>query len=253
MIFFHKSQDVRNINIKLANQFYLKFQIIRSVSSVSACMTTTATCSSAFQIITEAEVPRLVVLPVTFTDDADCIALFQGFRIKLIKTYQYISLLDKLPIQLDEAYLLSQRDGRIQLAERIFLQKILCQFLISCLMFPILLVAIVIFLKCSHQNNTVGISIAEKTETPVGGFYEIAETNDVTTILIGIQNTVGSAESLQQSMHSQVLIYPERIETFCVKARQEHSYHNEQIYILVLGAQGKVLVVVLEHFSTRIV
>ena len=120
-------------------------------------------------------------------------------------------------------------------------------------MFPILFVAIVIFLKGSHQNYTVGISITEKTEAPVGGFYEIAETNDVTTILIGIQNTVGSAESLQQSMHSQVLIYPERIETFCVKARQEHSYHNEQIYFLVLSAQGEVFVVVLEHFSTRIV
>ena len=216
-------------------------------------MTTTATCSSAFQIITEAEVPRLVVLPVTFTDDADCITLFQGFRIKLIKTYQYISLLDELPIQLNEAYLLSQRDGRIQLAERIFLQKFLSQFLISCLMFPILFVAIVIFLKGSHQNNAVGISIAEKPEAPVGGFYEIAETNDVATILIGIQNTVGSAESLQQSMHSQILVHPERIETFCVKARQEHSYHNEQINFLVLGAPGKILVVVLEQFSTRIV
>ena len=196
MIFFHKSQDVRNINIKLANQFYLKFQIIRSTSSVSASMTTTATCSSAFQIITAAEVPRLVVLPVTFTDNADCIALFQGFLIKLIETYQNISHLDKLPIQLNEAYLLSQRDGRIQLAERIFLQKFLSQFLISSLMLAILFVAIVIFLKGAHQNYTVGISIAEKTEASVGGFYEIAETNDVTAILIGIQNTVGSAESL---------------------------------------------------------
>ena len=120
-------------------------------------------------------------------------------------------------------------------------------------MLAILLVAIVIFLKGSHQNNAVGISVAEKTEAPIGGFYEIAETNDVATILIGIQNTVGSAERLQQSMHSQVLVNPKCIETFCVKTRQKHSYHNEQIYILVLSAQGKVLVVVLEHFSTRIV
>ena len=111
-----------------------------------------------------------------------------------------------------------------------------------------LLVTIVVVIKGSHQHNAAGILVAKQSQTLVGGFFQIAEADDVAAVLHGIQYAVGAAESLQESMHLQVLIHPQRVQRLGIETRQEHVDHNQQVQFAVLHALAHVLVEALESF-----
>ena len=54
-------------------------------------------------------------------------------------------------------------------------------------------------------------------------------------------------------MIPEVLVYPQRVQRCCVKARQEHVHHQQQVYLPVLHSQRNVLVVVGELVGTGVV
>lgn len=70
--------------------------------------------------------------------------------------------------------------------------------------------------------------------------------------LDGVQNPVRPGKHLDQAVHFKILVHPERVERRCVKTRQEHIDHNEQIDLPRLDALGQVFVVVLELVRRRV-
>ena len=49
----------------------------------------------------------------------------------------------------------------------------------------------------------------------------------------------------------QILVHPERIERRCVKTREEHIHHDEQIDLALLHPLREILIVVLERIAIR--
>ena len=107
-------------------------------------------------------------------------------------------------------------------------------------------VAIVIVGKWAQRHDPVGRSIAETRYGGVCTLLQIAEAYNIAKGLYGVQNAVCARKRLQEPVHLQVLIHPQRIECGGIEARQEHIDHNKQVELLVLHPQGYILIVALE-------
>ncbi len=81
---------------------------------------------------------------------------------------------------------------------------------------------------------------------------QIAEADDITVGLDGVQNPVRPGKRLNETVHFKILVHPERVERCRVKACQEHVDHDEQIDLPRLDALGQVFVVVLELVRRRV-
>ena len=77
--------------------------------------------------------------------------------------------------------------------------------------------------------------------------------NEVIAFLDGIQDTIGTRVCLDESVHFQVLVHPQSIQSSCIEAGQEHVDYNQQVQFLVLHTQGYILVVVLECITGSII
>ena len=81
---------------------------------------------------------------------------------------------------------------------------------------------------------------------------QIAEADDIAVGLDGVQNPVRPGKRLDQTVHLEIFVHPERVERRRVKACQEHIDHDEQIDLPRLDALGQVFVVVLELVRRRV-
>lgn len=81
---------------------------------------------------------------------------------------------------------------------------------------------------------------------------QIAETDNVAVGLDGVQNPVRPGKRLNEAVHLEIFVHPERVERCRVKARQEHIDHDEQIDLPRLDALGQVFVVILELVRRRV-
>ena len=97
-----------------------------------------------------------------------------------------------------------------------------------------ILVAKVVILIATHQDDTARFLISEKGDGVVGALLQIAEANDVAEHLDGIENPVGAGIGLDQAVHFQVFIHPQRIQRCGIEAGQEHIDHDQQVKFLVL-------------------
>ena len=115
------------------------------------------------------------------------------------------------------------------------------------MIFPVgILVAKVVILIATHQDDTARFLIAKQRNCIVGTLLQIAEANDVAEHLDGIENPVRAGICLNQPVHFQVFIHPQRIQRRGVEAGQEHIDHDQQVKFLVLHPQGNILIVILE-------
>ena len=85
-----------------------------------------------------------------------------------------------------------------------------------------------------HDNATNH----QVTNEPVIGIDAIREmfTAEFAEYLDGIENAVCARIGLNQAVHFQVFIHPQRIQRRGVKAGQEHIDHDQQVKFLVLHA-----------------
>ena len=74
----------------------------------------------------------------------------------------------------------------------------------------------------------------------------MVNTNDIPIILYRIQDSVCPRECLDQSVHLQVLINPQRIQRRRVESGQEHIHNDQDINLTVLYPLRQVFIVVLE-------
>ena len=81
---------------------------------------------------------------------------------------------------------------------------------------------------------------------------QIAETDNVAVGLDGVQNPVRPGKRLNEAVHLEIFVHPERVERCRVKACQEHIDHDEQIDLPRLDALGQVFVVILKLVRRRV-
>ena len=62
-------------------------------------------------------------------------------------------------------------------------------------------IAVIIVVKLAHQDNAARIFIAEQRNGGVHPLLQVAEADDVAEGLNAVQNSVGSAERLNQTVH----------------------------------------------------
>ena len=110
----------------------------------------------------------------------------------------------------------------------------------------IFLIAVIVRIIALEQYNAAGPAVAKKRDRVVGGFLQIAEADDIAVGLDGVQNPVRPGKRLNEAVHLEILVHPERVERCRVKACQEHIDHDEQIDLPRLDALGQVFVVILE-------
>ena len=120
-------------------------------------------------------------------------------------------------------------------------------------MFVVLVVAVIVFIKRTHQNYAVGIGISEESETTICGIFKVAETHNIATVFECVEYSVCARVGLQQSLHLKILVHPQRVHALGVKTREKHSYDNKYVDVLVLRAQRQVFIVVLKLLRTCIV
>ena len=98
----------------------------------------------------------------------------------------------------------------------------------------------------AHEHHSGSIFVAEERERLVGGILQIAEADDVAAVLDAVENAVSAAVCLQQPVHFEVFVHPERVQRLCIESREEHTHDNEYINLTVFHAQREVFVIVLE-------
>ena len=93
--------------------------------------------------------------------------------------------------------------------------------------------------------------ISKDSEALLSILFQIAEANNVTTVLYGIQYSVRTTICLQQAVQLQVLIYPKRVQRLGIESSEEHAHHNQDVHILILHALRHILIVALEAVAIR--
>ena len=107
-------------------------------------------------------------------------------------------------------------------------------------------IAVEIVLKRTEYYSTLGISIAKERQSLVRLVFKITEAYDVAGILHRVQNAVCTAIRLYQTMITQILIYPKRIEGSGIESRQEHVHNNKDVYLTILHAKRHIFIIVRE-------
>jgi len=72
----------------------------------------------------------------------------------------------------------------------------------------LVLVSEVIIVEAAHQHNAASILIPEQRDGCVNPLLQVTETHNVAEGLDAVQDTVGAAERLNQTVHLQVLVHP---------------------------------------------
>ena len=96
------------------------------------------------------------------------------------------------------------------------------------------------------QHHIFRVLVAEERNRVHRVAFQVAESHNVAERLRRVVDAVGARESLHQAVVAQVLVHKQRVQFRRVKAREEHSHHNQQIHLLCLHPACQVAVVVLK-------
>ena len=170
---------------------------------------------------------------------------------KLVECTQNIPQSQYLAEQSDKAFLLFLVKYVCNFLYGKFLQQLFYQLYVRIVVQSFLVVVAVgiILFEGLHEYQPRSVLIAEYGQALISSLFKIAEAHYVSTVLYRIQNAVGTTVCLQQSVHLQVLVYPQRVQRFCIKARQEHTYYYQDVYLLVLHPERYILIVALESLT----
>ena len=117
----------------------------------------------------------------------------------------------------------------------------------------VVVISLEIVVKRAQNGNTTSLRVSEERKSLVGGVFQIAEADNIAELLDAIQYSVCATIRLQQSVISQVLVYPQRVQRCGVKTRKEHVHDQQQVYLSVLHSQRNILIVVGELVGTGVV
>ena len=108
-----------------------------------------------------------------------------------------------------------------------------------------------------EDDDAARLGVAEQADRLVDPLGEVAEAHDVAERLDGVEDAVRARERLDEAVHLQVLVDPQRVERLGVEAGEEHVDDDEHIealrcgqrlavHVLALHAARDVLVVAVE-------
>ena len=231
MILLDEHQNVVDIDLDLFDELDLKDNIVRDVLFFATGLTV-------FPFVPQILIAAKIILKIP---------LAQNFASgKLVERSQQVAHTKNRTEQNDKL-LLPLFAGNTFLCQREFRCQFLNHILVAWVIFSVgILVAKVVILIATHQDDTARFLIAKQRNCIVGALLQIAEANDVAEHLDGIENPVGAGICLNQPVHFQVFIHPQRIQRRGVEAGQEHIDHDQQVKFLVLHPQGNILIVILE-------
>ena len=98
----------------------------------------------------------------------------------------------------------------------------------------LIIITIEIVFITLEKNNSACILVSEQGNGIISLFLKIAETDYVSECLHRVQDPVRPGKGLDQAMHLQVLINPQRVQRSRIEARKEHIHDNEDINLLGL-------------------
>ncbi len=218
-------KDIINIDFNLFDELNLKGQIIVDIHHIAFGM------MAVFLI--QVEVNGLVVLLCKIGN----IVLFVFFKtVEGVEQINHPQIRAKEPDKLFLFFLSNQwhicRVGE-ELLERF------CNLGKADMFLSVLVgIAVDIVVVRFKQHDITSVLIAKERDGIIGLLLQIAEANDVTKLLDGIEDTVRAAVGLHQSMLTQVLVHPEGVEGRCVKTGKEHIDHNQHIQFAILHPVG---------------
>ena len=231
VILLDQHQDIVNIDFNLFDQFDFKDDIIGDILFFSGGL-------AVFPFIANVLIPAEIILQVSFRKNL--------ISCELIKRGQQVAHTQDGAKQNHEFPLLLFA-GNAFLREGKFCGQFFYHIGVAGMVFSfVILVAVIIILIAAHQYNAARIFITKEGNGFICALLQAAEADNVTEGLDGIQDAVCAGKSLNQPVHFQVFVHPQRVERGGVKACQKHIYHNEKIQISVLHPQGHIFVVVLE-------
>ena len=119
----------------------------------------------------------------------------------------------------DEFLLLLIVGDILYLAYGEFVEQCLHNLLISHhVLALVVVITLIVVAERAHEHKSCRIPVAEQCEALLGRLVEIAEANDVAAVLYRIEYAVGARISLQQSVHLQVLIDPQGVQSLGVES-----------------------------------
>ena len=237
VVLVDEHEDVGDIDLHLLDELDLELDVVVDVLLLDAAATLAA------HLVAEGEVPAGVLLHVEGRDE-----LLVGRE--LVEGAEQIAHLEDGAEEADELLALLVVGDVGELADVEVGEQLADEFLIARVLPAVLVgVAFVVFLEGAHEHDAAGFLVTEDGEGLVGGVLEIAEANDVAAVLHGVEDAVGAAVGLQESVQLEVLIDPKGVQGLGIEAREEHSHHDEDVDLLVLHAKRHVLVVVLERLA----
>ena len=107
----------------------------------------------------------------------------------------------------------------------------------------------IISIKFLKQYDAACILITEQGNSCIHSFLEIPEAYDIAKGLNAVQYTVCPAKCLDQSVHLQVFVNPERVQRRRIETSQEHIDNDQKIQLFVLHPKRYVFIIVLESFA----
>ena len=197
----------------MANQFDFKDDIVGNILFF--------TFRTVYPLVSQVLIAPQVILEVPFRN--------QFLAFKVIEGKQQVPHPKDGTKESDEVFLVV-----FAFNPRIRQRELLCQFIdhiyIALLILSVFRsIAVVIISELMQQDNTAGLSIAEQRNRSVHPFLQVSEADNVSKRLDGVQNTIGTAEGLNEAMHLQVFVYPESVQGGSIKAGEEHIHHDQQI------------------------
>ena len=238
MVLLHQHQDVVDVDFDLPDKFRFKNDVIIDIDCIAFL---SALCPFIPQVLIASE----VVLQFSFRQDSHVLKVIKGQQ-DIPHTQDSAKQGNKIFLSLltfDARF--RQREPGRQVLDKLHIAGVV--LIIS----PF--IALVVVLKTLEQYDARGILVAKKRNSIIHALLQISETDDIAKSLDRIENAVGSGECLNQTMHLQILIYPQGIQSRCIKTCQEHIDYDEQVHFLVLHPQRQVLVVVLELIAGSVI
>ena len=232
MILFYQHQDIVDIDLHLADELRLEDYILRDIFFIMLF--------PAVPLFFDIEIPPLVILPVTGGKN------FPPFE--FIERRKQISHAKQDAEEQDEFLLLFFADDIS--AQRKLILEPLHEIHISIPVLAIRIrIAFIVVLEAAHKHDASGIFIPEERNRTIHPFRKISKADDISKRLHRIQNAVRPGKRLNEPMHLEILIHPERIQRRRIEASEEHIHHDEQIQLLILHAERDIFVIILEFIG----
>ena len=226
-----------NVYLNLLYQFHLKHYIVHNrLVFIAMCVRS--------ELIVQRVVPAQIVVKRHHGHQQ----LLVG---KLIKGAQYVTQSQYLAKQTYKTFLFFLVKYVGDTLYRELFEQLLYQLYVGLMAtaFLVVVTCSIILFKSLHEHKARCVLVTKDSQTLVGSLFQISEAHNITAVLYGIQYAISTTIGLKQSVHLQVLIHPQCVQCLGIKASQEHTYHNQDINLLVLHTQRHILVITLESLA----